>query len=238
MHLPPAQPACDAVAGGYAWRAVRRFLAAMGGVVAAAALFSVAVPPALATSASCPDMDLVPAPDNVARVESAVLCIVNQERTAAGRVPLNRAEKLDRSSRFHTIEMVRKHFLAHEAQGHPTLLARVRGFGYFTGARDGIYAENVGAGPTTNGTARALVDSWMGSETHRANIMHGPFRDIGIAAVPAPPDRAFFASFASTVYTTDFATRYVRRYCVWRRVSTAPRTGSATPRRRYCRRGR
>lgn len=234
MH-PPAPMASDPRAGGYAWSAVRRLLRLTGGIVAIAVLTLVAAPAAGATNASCPDMDLVPAADNLTRVENAVLCVINYERAGAALVPLNRSVKLDGSARFHTVAMVRKRFLAHEVAGHPSLLARVRGFGYFAGTRDGIYAENVGAGPTSNGTARALVDAWMASPSHRLNVMHPPFRDIGIAAVLAPPDPAFFANFPSTVFTTDFGTRYVRRRCV-RRTATTPRTGSATPRRRYCRR--
>lgn len=197
------------------------------------ALFASAQSPAAA--ANCPDQDIVPATSNLPRVEAAVLCLLNGERRAARLVPLNRAPKLDLSARFHTVSMVRKHFFAHEAPGHPTLLARIRGFGYFAGARDGIYAENVGAGPAYHGTARSMVTSWMGSPNHRANILHAPFRDIGISAIPTGPDPAFFADFPSTVYTTDFGTRYVRRRCVWRRTTTT-RTGSAAPRRRYCRR--
>lgn len=207
---------------------VRRHLAARGGPLAVMALLSLAVP--AAANANCPDEDLVPSSSNIARVETAVLCLLNRERAAAGRVALRRAPKLDLSARFHTVSMVRKHFLAHEAPGHPSLLARVRGYGYFNGARDGIYAENVGAGPTTNGTARAMVEAWMGSVGHRLNILHAPFRDVGISAVPAPPDPAFYANFASTVYTTDFGTRYVRRRCVLRRTATGPR--------RFCRRTR
>jgi uncharacterized protein YkwD len=127
--------------------------------------------PAVAAPAPCPDGDLVPASDNLGRVENAVLCLLNRERTKAGMVAYARAPKLDRSGLFHTVEMVRFHYLGHEAEGRPTLLARVRGYGYFNGARDGIYAENVGAGPSTNGTARALVDAWMQSPGHRANIL-------------------------------------------------------------------
>ncbi len=212
---------------------VRRHLAPVGGALVAAVLVSFAAP---ATAlAECPDENLVPTAGNLALVESAVLCVMNRERAAAGLVPFNRAPKLDLSARFHTSTMVRKRFLAHEVEGHPSLLARVRGFGYFAGSRDGIYAENVGAGPTTNGTARAMMTAWMGSDTHRQNILHPPFRDVGIAAYPAPPDRAFFAGFPSTVYTTDFGTRYVRRRCVRRTARTSPTSPSAAPRRRYCR---
>jgi uncharacterized protein YkwD len=192
--------------------------------------------PAPAADVACADADLVPAADNLDRVEGAVLCSINRERRAAGLVPLARSSKLDRSALFHSSEMVRYHFLGHEASGRPSLLARIRGYGYFTGAVGGSYAENVGAGPGDNGTARSLMEAWMASLGHRVNLMYPRFRDVGIAAVLAPPDRAFFADFPSTVYTTDFGVRYLRRSCVIRRTTSGSSTGSASPRRRYCRR--
>jgi uncharacterized protein YkwD len=222
--------------------AVRRFLTLLGGGLAVAALISAAAPalgagsPARTADVACPNADLVPASDNLARVEAAVLCLIDRERVGAGLVPLGRSVKLDRSALFHSAEMVRYHFLGHEASGRPSLLARIRGYGYFSGATGGLYAENVGAGPSSNGTAHALMDAWMASPGHRENLLYPRFRDVGIAAVLAPPDRAFFADFPSTVYTTDFGARYVRRRCVIRRPASRPGPGSASPRRQYCRR--
>jgi uncharacterized protein YkwD len=194
------------------------------------------IAPSAAGAQACADAGLVPSSGNLDRVEDAVLCLLNRERTAARRPSLERASKLDRSARFHSAEMVRFHFLGHEAEGRPTLLARVRGYGYFNGASDGLYAENVGAGPTSNGTAGALMEAWMQSPAHRANLLYPSFREVGIAAVPAPADRAFFADFPSTVYTTDFGRRYVRRRCTARRAPKG-KPGSASPRIRYCRKG-
>lgn len=222
---------------------MRRVLAFLRGAIVVGGLAGILGSATLTTTAAsaasrpCPDADLVPASDNLDRVEAAVLCLINQERAAAGRAPLSRAAKLDQSARFHSVEMVRYHFLGHEATGRPSLLARIRGYGYFNGAVTGLYAENVGAGPGANGTAGALMDAWMASPGHRTNLLYSPFRDVGISAVPAPPDPAFFSDFPSTVYTTDFGRRYVRRRCVVRRPpGQVPPGGSATPRRRYCRR--
>jgi uncharacterized protein YkwD len=222
---------------------VSRLAAAACGAFAVAALASSAAPAAAAVpsgralSAACPDEDLAPTADNLPRIEKATLCLINRQRADAGLLPLARSTQLDRSAAFHSAEMVRHHFLGHEAAGRPTLLARIRGFGYFNGVRNGMYAENVGAGPDSNGTARALMDAWMASPPHRTNILYPTFRDVGISAVPAPPDRAFFADFASTVYTTDFGRRYIKTRCVASRRVAPPRTppGPASPRRRFCR---
>jgi uncharacterized protein YkwD len=184
----------------------------------------------------CSDADLVPTADNLQRVERALLCEINQNRASSGLESLTRSAKLDRSALFHSDEMVRYHFLGHEAAGRPSLLARIRGYGYFAGASDGLYSENVGAGPGSNGTARSLMDAWMASPGHRANLLSAQFRDVGIAAVLAPPDGAFFADFPSTVYTTDFGFRSARRRCVTRRAPSGTPRRPASP-RRYCSRG-
>ena len=102
------------------------------------------------------------------------------------------------------------------------------------GVKNALYSENVGAGPTTNGTAHALMDAWMASSPHKANILYGNFRDIGIAAVLAPPDPAFFADYPSTVYTTDFGRRFASKpHCVVRKRKNSS-SRQAAPRRRYC----
>jgi uncharacterized protein YkwD len=185
----------------------------------------------------CPDADLVPASDNLRRVEAATLCAINRERGAARLVPLSRAPRLDRSAAFHSAEMVRYRFLAHESPGRPSLLTRVTGYGYFKDVSNGLYAENVGAGPHSNDTANALVKAWMDSPPHRANILYPRFRHVGIAAVLAPRDPAFFADYPSTVYTTDFGRRFKRPSCMRRKRGSAP-DRSATPRWRFCRRRR
>jgi uncharacterized protein YkwD len=163
--------------------------------------------------------------------------VINRERGAARLVALRRAPRLDRSAAFHSAEMVRYRFLAHESPGRPSLLTRVTGYGYFKGVSDGLYAENVGAGPSSNDTANALVKAWMDSPPHRANILYPRFRHVGIAAVLAPRDPAFFEDYPSTVYTTDFGRRFKRPSCV-RRKRAGSTDRSATPRWRFCRRRR
>jgi uncharacterized protein YkwD len=225
----------------YSGRAVRRLRKAAGGILAGLALALISGPGVSAAeqsgaAAACPDADLVPASDNLARVEAATLCLMNRERRAARLVALRRSAALDRSAAYHSIEMVRYHFLAHEAPGRPTLLTRIRGYGYFDGVADGLYAENVGAGATSNGTAHALMDAWMASPPHRANVLYPKFRKVGIAAVLAPSDPAFFADYPSTVYTTDFGRRYMRRRCAKRAPAASPNQRTATSQRSYCRR--
>src|SRR5205823_3964745 len=77
---------------------------AMATAISLAALGLPVDSPAWAAEGGCADADLVPAADNLDRVERATLCLINRERVAAGRVPLTRSLNLDRSARFHSAD--------------------------------------------------------------------------------------------------------------------------------------
>jgi uncharacterized protein YkwD len=192
--------------------------------------------------AACPDADLQPAPDTIRRVENAIFCVVNGERKAHGAALFARNRHLDRSATFQSADMVRHHYFAHEARHRPTLLQRVLAAGYFDVAVTGLYAENLAVGPTVEITARNLVDAWMQSPDHRANLLDSRLRDIGLGTAMAGPDPAFYPNYPSTVFTADFGRRIgVARTPRARGCVNAPAhrgSASATPPRRYCPKGR
>jgi hypothetical protein len=141
--------------------------------------------------------------------------------------------------------MIASHYFAHEASGHPTLLQRVLGAGYFDGAATGLYAENIAVGPSNEPTAHAVVDAWLASPDHRANLFDGRLLEVGLGAGMTGRDPAFYSNYPSVVYTADFGRRdgVVRkvaasrpaRGCRRRRVaggSTANRPHRYCPRRR------
>jgi hypothetical protein len=167
--------------------------------------------------------------------------LVNARRTEHALPPFARNPNLDVSSSFQSVDMADGHFFAHEVRGHPLLLQRVLWSQYFSRALTGLYAENIGNGPIPGGTAQAVVDAWMDSPDHRANILDPRLRDIGIGTALTGPDPAFYPDYPSALYTTDFGRRDqapaapVRAACRHRaRRSSAPNTGAATPRRRWC----
>jgi uncharacterized protein YkwD len=183
----------------------------------------------------CPDSGLQPYPGNLDRVAGAIVCEINVRRTEAGLHALRRERRLDRSSQFHSDDMVESRFVAHEQPGHPRLVTRIRRTGYFRRVVDALYTENVAVAPQEDGTAANLVTAWMLSDRHRANILFGRFREIGVGARITGPDPVFYSDRPSVVYTTDFGRRYWRRGTRCARRSLA---GQATPPRRYCTRRR
>jgi len=179
----------------------------------------------------------------MARVQLSILCLLNARRDAHGLPAFARDRRLDVSASFQSADMADGHFFAHEAKGHPLLLQRVLWSHYFSGALTGLYAENIGNGPVPEGTAQALVDAWMDSSDHRANILDPRLRDIGIGTALASPDPAFYADRSSALFTTDFGRREeaspsaVRAACRRRRRarrSTSANTAPATHRTRWC----
>jgi uncharacterized protein YkwD len=211
---------------------------------AATAAIGMAAAPA---SADCPDADLQADETTVDRVRGALLCVINERRAAAGRQPLAASPPLERSAAAHSRDMVAHHYLAHEQDGRPTLLTRVRKGGYLDGTATALFSENIGVAPIGGATARKLVDAWLTSAAHRANIMHPMFADLGVGTAFAPPDEAFYPSDSALVVTTDFgqrvmlrtpAGRRIARRCRARRRAVARGDGSATTRARVCPRRR
>jgi hypothetical protein len=179
-----------------------------------------------------------------------MLCLLNVQRAAAGQPAFRRDARLDGSAGFHSGDMARYHYFAHRGPNRPPLLDRVLSTGYFTGAYNGLYAENIGEGPEPGATARGVVAAWMDSSDHSSNILDPRLVDIGIGSTIAAPDPAFYVSYDAALFVTDFGRRDVASgaaipaasappaKCVARRTRATKarrhRRGHRSRRRRYC----
>ena len=194
--------------------------------------------------AECADADLQAEEATVEPFRAALLCVINERRAADGRQPLRASRPLERSAGAHSRDMVANSYLAHEEEGRPSLYGRVRAGGYLDGAATALFSENIGVAPIGGATARELVDAWMLSADHRANILHPMFADLGVGTAFAPPDDAFYPNDRALVVTTDFGQRVMlrtpagrriaRRCRAMRRRAVARGDGSATTRARVC----
>lgn len=77
----------------------------------------------------------------------------------------------------HSNDMVTKNFFSHTGSSGSSAGDRLTAAGYPWRA----YGENIAAG---YGTVQRVVDGWMASEGHCANIMNASLREIGVACVP------------------------------------------------------
>jgi len=60
-----------------------------------------------------------------------------------------------------------------------------------------------GLGP--GATPRAMMNAWMASTPHRANILAGKFREVGLGVVGGVPGRR---RASGATFTTDFGVRH------------------------------
>jgi uncharacterized protein YkwD len=155
---------------------------------------------ASAQTAACPGADVVPAAGNLDQVSQATLCLLNDERAAAGLHPLTIAPALTQPSAAYSARMVAENFFAHEAPDGSTLTDRLTAARYIDPDGDWIVGENLAWGQGDLGTARNIMVAWMNSPGHRHNILTGEFTQVGVGIVPGVPGDP---SWGAT-YTTEF----------------------------------
>ena len=153
-----------------------------------------AAAPAGASAAGCSGADAV-GPD----ASHATLCLLNAQRRAHGLRPLRMDGKLGRAAVGHANDMVTKHYFAHESRSGASFSARIKRTGWTRARRSYTIGENIGWGGGDFATPRAMVDAWMHSAGHRANILARQFRMIGIGIANGAP-----TGEAGATYATDF----------------------------------
>jgi uncharacterized protein YkwD len=132
--------------------------------------------------AGCGDDPLSSWPSESAVFESDVLALIN-ERRDEGAVcgsepfepthPLVMNDLLQRAARRHSLDMVDRMFFSHVNPDGDDPLDRIERTGY----EGRTWGENIAAGSTS---PEAVMELWMGSEGHCANIMSSDFEEIGV----------------------------------------------------------
>ncbi|MFF5973860.1 sigma-70 family RNA polymerase sigma factor [Streptomyces sp. NPDC012769] len=102
-----------------------------------------------------------------------VIDLVNTERSRAGCGPLSENSLLTKAAQGHSDDMAARDFFDHTNPDGDGPGERVTATGY----RWSTYGENIAKGQRT---PAQVMDSWMNSPGHRANILNCDFREIGI----------------------------------------------------------
>ncbi|MEM7759978.1 MAG: CAP domain-containing protein [Cyanobacteria bacterium P01_A01_bin.40] len=102
-----------------------------------------------------------------------VLELTNAERAKAGLNPLTLNNQLAQAAQGHSDRMAEDDFFSHTGADGSSVSDRVQDTGYQY-SRAG---ENIAAGQRT---AEQVVQDWMNSPGHRANILNPEFTEIGI----------------------------------------------------------
>lgn len=153
-----------------------------------------------AITSKCKNKNLVPTKTKTKLIVNAILCIINEQRKLAHLKPLKPSKKLAKAAGTHDKAMIAGHFFAHQGPKEPALVTRLRRAKYI-----GSAGENIGAGAGSLAAPLGMVDGWMHSTLHRANILSKKWKTVGIGFLAQFPLSTPARPVAT--YTTDFGTK-------------------------------
>jgi uncharacterized protein YkwD len=136
----------------------------------------------------------VPEPDRPATsFESAVVEEMNRQRTTFGLAPLRINSRLEAAADDRIVDMFDKHYFSHVSPDgiQPWNWVEQRGYDY----RE--FGENLAVGYPS---ADSVVDGWMHSPGHRANVLNRNFDEVGVAIAPESPTRGFRGPTIVAIY--------------------------------------
>jgi len=151
--------------------------------VVALALAALAAP--AAATAACHHTGTLPR--NGAQLHAArtaVLCLVNRQRAAHHLHRLAANRTLRSVGADLAKDMVRRRYFDHTTPDGRTFSDRLRGH-HWHGRSAG---ENIAWGSGGLGTPAEIVDGWMHSPGHRANILNPRFRRAGVGVAKGAPE--------------------------------------------------
>ncbi|MER5631023.1 CAP domain-containing protein [Streptomyces nitrosporeus] len=113
-----------------------------------------------------------PASSGAATARAAVLSLVNQERAKAGCTPVTADTSLNTLAQDFSEDMAARDFFGHTDPDGATPWDRAAAAGV-----PGLGGENIARGQAD---AQAVMDAWMASEGHRANILNCAYTTLGV----------------------------------------------------------
>lgn len=111
--------------------------------------------------------------DTVLNYENEVIRLVNEIRTENGLKPLTTNWELSRIARYKSEDMSDNRYFSHTSPTYGTPFQMIRAFGLSYRSA----GENIAYGQRT---PAAVVNAWMNSSGHRANILNASYTQIGV----------------------------------------------------------
>jgi uncharacterized protein YkwD len=126
-------------------------------------------------------------------ITGSIVQLTNVERSKAGIAPFRMNPLLMQAAQIQAEQMARLGRLEHELSGakYPTPSDRLAAVRY----RWGSYGENIAMGQTS---AAAVLDSWMHSSGHRANILNSRYQEIGVGYAKDSAGRPYYVQVFGT----------------------------------------
>jgi uncharacterized protein YkwD len=139
---------------------------------------------------------------NLPNFSAAALARVNQWRasgaqcgssgTFAATTALSWSDPLTQAAAAHSLDMQTNNFVAHTGSNGSTIGQRITAVGY---AWSGV-AENIAAGQTS---VESVIDGWIASPGHCANIMNPSYVHLGLACVPGGTGNTYTTYWTMTL---------------------------------------
>jgi uncharacterized protein YkwD len=160
-------------------------------------------PRAHATAITCANTDVLPTADNVEQIRAAVLCLHNQIRQKNGLPLLKDNAKLRKAAIGHSVDMVDEGYFDHTTPGGTSFVDRILGAGYAKRNEGWTLGENLAWGTGDLSTANGVMQAWMNSAGHKANILKRSYKEVGVGIrLGVPNDAGVGATF-----TADFGAK-------------------------------
>lgn len=115
----------------------------------------------------------IPNIQDVVSVETQVVKLVNQQRAKAGLPMLKQNWQLSRVARYKSQDMINKNYFSHQSPTYGSPFNMMESFGLKFSAA----GENIAMGQRS---AAEVMNAWMNSPGHRANILNPSYTEIGV----------------------------------------------------------
>jgi uncharacterized protein YkwD len=171
-------------------------------IAVAALVVALTVAAAPADARGCVAANATTAKASKRQIVRATLCQINRTRHHYHLHRLRLNKKLSRAARRHARDMARRNYFSHDTLGGGSFLDRIRRTGYLRGAHSWMVGENLAWGSKGYSRPQVIMKMWMNSPGHRANILNGSFREIGIGVAYDAPVR--HGGRPAGTYATDF----------------------------------
>jgi uncharacterized protein YkwD len=136
---------------------------------------------------------------NNSTFEQQVIALVNQERTGRGLTPLKRSDGLTNAARYQATDMSQDNYFSHDTMDRESgnLVKKCGPWERIANYYSGASGENAAAGYNS---PEAVMNGWMNSAGHRANILNPGTRTIGVGFYQGSGDYQYY-------WVQDFGTK-------------------------------
>jgi len=125
----------------------------------------------------------VPQSDFVSRAETRILVLMNSERANEGLPALALDAQLSKLARAHSADMIARDFFDHKNPDGCSSSCRANNADYsWSAIGENIYMTE-GYDLSAEAEAAMVVDGWMHSDGHRANILGSKYTNTGVGVV-------------------------------------------------------